>query len=284
MSRVFLDTRDLINIVERGNPLSVSDLRVRLQEAGCTLVVALTHIRELAEPLVDPARRPSTPSELSTFKTLEGLPLEYVDEETIPCLELDEVVSASRSGREVRQVQPFVDRLEAIVPPAVGWRGSSLSEMVWAILQANPRAFLKPPHWQMGLEKAVTAGRRTVAGARSSYDNTWHHLLTAAQRCGRSLEGIQPTEFSRWVEQSRDRCPGISLWGAVQEQVLLNRDDQPTDNDIADQTWLWLLPYVDVATLDGRMVDYVARACRGRTEQRCALVSKTVAKLLAELQ
>jgi len=285
--KVFLDTFDLVNLLEKEEPGAVEKLDGVLQELKATLVVCPRHLEELAAPLTAGAVGSST---MATLNKLESLPLTFANEVKIPILELAEAIRAFRLGQEVEPVDPFVARLDAAVPlvgqsPTERFLNYPLAEIAFDLWQNSPDVLRSHPEHAGKLRGAVQQWRATAkaAGDRSDFVAAVCELALQNARFGLRLEGVDLKGLGKWLWDSPARSPGISLWFRVRNHLVRNRHHQIRDSDVADLSWMWLLPYVDVATLDRRMKDYVRRAMTEKDVLLCPEVHGSLHNVLESL-
>jgi hypothetical protein len=257
--RLFLDTRDLINLLERGEPCSTEAFSSLLRSSGSVVVFSLTHLGELAAPLELAGNDSAV---MATLNRVETWPLLYVDEQVIPYRELQVSMDAFLSGRELPPVDPFVSRPGALVPDR-RFLNYSLAELAFEIWRTRPDALRKKPAIIDFLRRSFTE-RRSAPKTGGDIEEFAVALNELASRFRINRAGLPFGDFARWVWQDSSRCPGISLWFEVRHQLVRNVRDTIKDSDPADLSWLWLLPYVSLATLDDRMRDYVQRVTRKR--------------------
>jgi hypothetical protein len=101
------DTRDLINLKERGQPVSPNELREYLVRCHHKAILTFNNIRELAGPL---AVNGDFLRIRRLLQAVEALPHRYIGEVAIPGLELRSAVEAFTSGAEYRDVSSYVIR------------------------------------------------------------------------------------------------------------------------------------------------------------------------------
>src|ERR1700738_619603 len=93
--RLLLDSRDLIDLVEHGRPVSVPNFDRYLRGGNHAIVLSCANVRELAGPLAvvgDFLRiRPS-------LQSLEQLPHTYIREAPIPAYEIRAALEAFNAG------------------------------------------------------------------------------------------------------------------------------------------------------------------------------------------
>jgi hypothetical protein len=94
--RLYLDTADLINLLERGLAgISLDEFRSFLLKGGYAIVLSFQTICELMAPLWEPG---STTVVTKTMNKLEDLPHEWIDLVRLPNIELAEALRAVKEG------------------------------------------------------------------------------------------------------------------------------------------------------------------------------------------
>lgn len=281
---ILVDTGGLLDLLERDDPCTVDECNSVLRAYGGSVVITLTHVREMAAPLelAPPGHLPVT----STLNKLEILPLIYADEVTIPQRELEEAVEAFRAGREPRPLDPFVDRLDAAAPfqlPTRRFLNYPLAEIALDVWHHRPDIFRKGPRLAATFRAAVEdrRSRRQSGGDLAEFTTL---LPDLAARMSLDFTGLKPADLAQWLWQDPRRCPGILLWFRVRHQLMRNRTDKIKDSDLADLNWPWLLPYVNLATLDGRMRHYVGSVISEGRHQPCAKIFSSVAEVIDTLK
>src|SRR4029450_10023517 len=109
--KIYLDTRDLINIFERAHPFTADQLNHALREESHHLVLSFHSINELAAPL---SLSSSKTNVMKLLNRVEELPIVFLHA-NIERLELDEAMSALAEKREYRNIDPFVTRFDEAV-------------------------------------------------------------------------------------------------------------------------------------------------------------------------
>ena len=111
---IYLDTKDLINVLEHDRPCPVQEFGATLRSGSHDLAVSFSNVKELSRPLLEPAARTVVTQLLNH---LEMLPLRYIREGTIVRDELSEARGAFIGGREYRAISPFVARFDEAFNP-----------------------------------------------------------------------------------------------------------------------------------------------------------------------
>ncbi len=266
--RILLDSRDLINIVEHGRPITADDFDAYLRARNHEIVLSFTNVRELSSPLAAGAEfmriRPY-------LQTLERMPHVCVKETTIIPDEIRAAVTAFIEGVAYRSSCPYVPRWDhtLIVDPqrqhlsTENWVDFRLDEIIYYINRVRPDVFTPPerhlPRLQTQLENDRAQLRAGQAAPRQHFaraiaNHAATHRITLPQ--GRE------DEFTRWVHANPDRCPGFRLNHEVYRALMANYGDVPEAADFSDLAHVSAVPYVDAATFDRRMRHYCSAASR----------------------
>lgn len=111
--RVYLDSRDLIVLVERKTPEATACFEEKLRHSESYLIYSMHNIVECCTPLIRGNERSTV---MRTLNRLEKLPHLYVAETRIEALELNEAKAALLEGREYAQIDlPIVPRFDYAV-------------------------------------------------------------------------------------------------------------------------------------------------------------------------
>ena len=90
-------------------------------------------------------------------------------------------------------------------------------------------------------------------------------------------------DLADWIYMSPARCPGLRLQYEVFHQIRANLGDNFNLSDFGDSAHVLCLPYVDIATLDRRMIAYVNQASRGWEQALRPVVISDATALLSKL-
>jgi hypothetical protein len=174
---LYLDTRDLINVLQKGEPCTADYLEENLRRGGHKLTVSFHTVSEMSMPLV---RTTSRTNVMALLNRLERMPITFIRSD-IDCLELKEALSAYSSDREYTEINAFVDRFDQTVDlhglPATGiFINYSLAETVWDL------------HNQGGLE------------GLESYANQMRQIVAADRRLNKPL--TLKANFAKTIERN----------------------------------------------------------------------------------
>jgi hypothetical protein len=256
--KLYLDARDLINILQKASPCTVDDLEEILRQRDHKLTVSFHTISEISVPIV---KATSKTNVMALLNRLEKIPLTFIRSD-IDGLELKEALDAYSTNREYRGIHAFVDRVDQTVdlharPPTGVFINYSLAETVWDLYSHGALE---------GLENYANQMRQIVAADRR-LDKPPTLKANFAKMIERNLglyklpwSGVVLSDFANWVYENPNRCPAIRLGYEVWHKIVKNKTDPLEDSDMEDYQHLTCLPYVDLITLDRRMHGYVSQA------------------------
>ena len=143
--RILLDAKDIINVVEHAQPLSINEFRDWLSKRNSVLVYSFENIRALAGPLAIDSSQVGRI--VGYLKALESMPHCYIS--TAIDTELEAAVQAFEENRKYQSIDPYVNRprFDCVFPPAAQPSRPSytLSEMTLGIFQKCPEIFARRP-------------------------------------------------------------------------------------------------------------------------------------------
>jgi hypothetical protein len=278
----YLDTKDLIDILEHSRPIAAPDFERALSQGGHTLAISVETVMEIAAPLW---RGTQSHKVWQVLGKLEDLPLAYLHSSAIPRLELQEAVDAFTKGREYRDILPFVNRFDKIVdfngtPVTAIIIEYSLCECVWDLYTSGA---------ENGLERFVQRLRESFARDRAttrklSLKANFISMIERNLRLHRiDLKFADVRALGRWVHENSSRCPAERLSYEVYHKILKNTQDIPKDSDLEDSQHISCIPYVDAITLDGRKRGYILQASTSLAGSYEKRVFGKVSDLLARL-
>jgi hypothetical protein len=256
---VYFDTKDLINILEKGLPLSAAELHKRLSKSDHSLVLSLTTIMELSEPLL---HRSAKTNVTRLLNLLEGLPHIFIHNAAIPRLELEEAHRAFSTGEECKKINPFVKRFDDTVqlyakPPTKIYLNYPLSEVVWDLYTFGALGGMDNYAKRL---KPTFAADRAISPRPSLKDNFVKTIGLNLALHNVAVPSADIPTFAEWVYSNPSRCPGERLGYEVWHKMVRNVTDEPEHSDLEDLLHVGCLPYVDLATLDRRMYGYVMQS------------------------
>jgi hypothetical protein len=279
--KVYLDAKDLINILQVGVPCTANQLTRHLIEHDHQLAVSYDSIVEISAPLLSPSSQTKV---MRLLNDLARMPIAYLHAD-IRGLELREALDAFSLGREYHNILPFVKRFDetfdlSAEPASRRFMNYSLPEIVWDLYAQNGLHGLGQYSKLMKKYVAADRGVKALPSLKGHFAKVIERNL---RDDGLSYPGMSIKEFSNWVYDTPSRCPSIRLSYEVWYQIVKNKSDRLEDSDMEDYQHLICLPYVDFMTLDRRMHRYVSQAAV-RSGMQCADKSfKSVEEVLKRI-
>lgn len=284
--RVYLDSRDLIVLVERKAPEATAHFEEALRQGSSQLVYSMYNIIECCAPLV----RGGEGSEvMRSMNRLEQLPHVYVAETRITMLELKEAAAAFLERREYSDITlPLVPRFDYVVsgfedPPTMQYLRYGLAQVIYDLWNTDKSLLVGDPASAKRLRELRASDR-----SRNDYKRHGPNFRNTVARnlrlygIGFPEDMVQP--LSAWIYQNPTRCPAQRLEYEVYHKVLRNLADGGEDSDIPDFSHISCVPYCDAITLDRRMRGYVAQVDLSIGTQFAAKIYRNVDEVEALLQ
>jgi len=110
--RIYPDSKDLINIIEKSDPCSADYLESFLRTGGHQIVLSLMTVVKISGPLLHKEARTNL---MRLLNRIESMPHAFIHSSSIPRLELKEALKAFSNGREYHKINPYLDRFDEIV-------------------------------------------------------------------------------------------------------------------------------------------------------------------------
>jgi hypothetical protein len=256
--KVYLDVKDLINILQADNPCTADQLAQNLIRGGHQLAVSLYTVTEISVPLIHPTSKTNA---MRLLNRLEKMPLVFMHSDT-DGLELKEAMHAFSFKREYRAIHPFVDRFDQTVdlhasPPTRAFINYPLAETVWDL---HSHGLLQGLEGYAKKMRALVTADRGMERPPSLKANFAAMIERNLKLNDLSYSGMPLRYFAKWVFENPNRCPSIRLGYEVWHKIVKNKTDSLEDSDMEDYQHLVCLPYIDLMTLDKRMHGYVSQA------------------------
>lgn len=280
--KIYFDSKDLINIIEKSTPCSTDNLKNILNSGSHELVLSFLTIMEISEPLLHKKVKSNI---MDLLNRIEKLPHTFIHSSSIPRVELEEAFEAFSKGREYNDINPYVSRFDETcdlskIPPTNVYINYPLSEIVWDLYCFGAVGGLDA--YGEKLRKVFMADR-----SMKNQPNLKDHFTTNVERTlslyGLKIPSTKLTPFSSWIYDNPSRCPSERLGYEVWHKMLKNITDIPNDSDMEDYNHLSCLPYVDLMTLDRRMHNYVAQASKSLKLPYDSKAAKTTQEILDRL-
>jgi len=259
--RIYLDSRDLIALIEKRSSEDIDRFEERLRKNGSVLVFSMHNIMECCAPLV---RGGGNSSVMKTLNRLEQLPHIYIAEARIEGLELQEAASAFIEQREYLPCTlPVVPRFDYAVcafekPPTKQYIQYGLAQTVFELWLEDKSLFAGYSPQVEHLRAILESDRKRPEYRR--HERNFQYTVGRNLRLfniGFPQGGVG--KLSAWIYENPARCPAHRLGYEVFHKLLRNLTDSGESSDIPDFAHISCVPYVDMITLDNRMRGYVAQ-------------------------
>jgi hypothetical protein len=264
---VFLDSRDLIDCVEKHQPCGARRLADDLRRRDSQLILTFTNVLESLPKGTDPAYV------VEFARRLESMPHVFVPHTNIATFEFKEAAVAYREGRQPRHELPLMPTWARYVSTYAP--GPRVSEAQLKVLDAVPLSE-RVRGWVsqgMCLEfdathrariDATIAQNRAVLGAKRPTKSSLTAFIEGQLRItGEDVGNV--SAFVKWLYRDASICPGWRLMEEASQEFRCDVGTPVANGDLPDLTHLYLVPYVRAATLDRKWREYV-----GRVERRLA--------------
>jgi len=280
--KIYFDSKDIINIIEKSTPCSADDLKNILNSGSHELVLSFLTIMEISEPLLHKKARSNI---MGLLNRIEKLPHTFIHSSSITRVELIEAFEAFSKGREYNDIHPYVSRFDETCdlskkPPTNVYINYPLSETVWDLYCFGAVGGLDA--YGEKLRKIFMADRSMI-----NQPNLKNHFTTKVKRSlslyGLKIPSTEIAPLSSWIYDNPSRCPSERLGYEVWHKMLKNITDIPTNSDMEDYNHLCCLPYVDLMTVDRRMLNYVAQASKNLELPYDSKTAKTAKEILDRL-
>jgi len=255
--KILLDAKDLIELLERADPMPLEGFRKWLDARDAKIVLTYTNVSEFADCFrgVDDHLYIR-----SIVQGLESLPVTYMREAMIQVDEIELAVAAFDAGVEPTRPDPYVSRWDhtfakrAEPPPAEMIVGYRLDMMNFDLIKKG--ASRRSPMTTAALnsiatDRAVPKDERP--SPREGLTRTVDRYI-AFWKLQKPIAGVE--EFGKWLYADPRRCPGFRVAWELFQSLVANAKDTLRESDVWDNAHFPAIPYVDYVTLDKRMTGY----------------------------
>jgi hypothetical protein len=272
--RIYLDTSDLIDLLERDNAgVTVAEFREFLVSKNSSIVLSNQSINELIAPLWEPGGRTVVSRVLNS---LEEMPHEWIDITRLPNREVQAALVATKAGTDYIPPDPFVKNYVATIINAPSllnlYLNYPLSEIafdLWRTGTFDPRA-QKARH--VGNYRKLIRTDRAVVTSMNDRHAARQKLLS-----DRIIERIRTFRLYNREDASNDAlfentsaqiiarpdwAPALKLVFATFHSLVDDVGDKLQDGDLGDLSHAFAVPYVDRFTSDRRISSHIRRACQ----------------------
>jgi hypothetical protein len=266
---LLLDAKDLIELIERSQPMPVERFATWLSERGAKIVLTFTNVSEFANCF-------DGVNDLlhirAMIQALERLPLAYLHEASIEVNEMELAIAAFDRGDEPAIANPYVSRWDHTftkrgeAPPAEMIVGLRLDEIAFQVLR-QPNAHQRRHLPRIALS-AITDDRAIPGPKRLPPCAALTRVLEKKigfWQLEPPARGVEA--FGKWIFANPIRCPGLRHEWELVRALVANGKDALQDSDLWDHAHFPAIPYVEFATLDRRMVGYCSGISAGLAKQ-----------------
>lgn len=271
---VFLDSRDLINCLDKASPIGARELGSIFRLVGARLVVTSTTICELF-----PGATVPQPAEvergIALARSLDFVPHGFIRTATIGAREFRVAYRAWHSDTltDVPRVDPFVNRFyKTTWKPILGttdlWIEDESTHLldrmpIWdqvRMLAVHPESLRWEAKYSARATAALVEDRAKYGskrGTKAAREEAVRRQLIAGG-LSEPRGGLSP--FVKWLHQNPEICPGWRIGWDVWEEYRSNVTAEFDPGDLRDFSHLATLPYVTHFTTDAKWKDLLARA------------------------
>lgn len=263
--RLYLDSRDLIGVLARGNPVDAQELATVLQAENTELVFSWSNVIEsvtFREPNIRETRR--------RLELIERLPQCYIL--GLPPLIRTEFRSAFRAFEAndtgLGTIDPFVPTWQMTLRdpgrrlPQDLLINFTTTDQVLEIVFANPQIGQHTNADHVFYRNEVAADRLHNPAVRQSAAWFRGAVAQTVVSSGLRLDRARFEAFADWLAVNPTLCPGWLIFHESYGVFCGNVNDAGQQGDAPDFSHIITAPYVDAITLDRRMADYCRRASR----------------------
>ncbi len=260
MKGVYLDSRDLIRLVSRNEPIAPIDLAQVLTERQWQLVYSFANICEVVvlDDLLETRNR---------LQLLDRLPHTHIMAmPAIRCLEFTAARVACAGASKLESISPFVQRWHQsyTYPGQPNYQDMlvnySLVDQVLPLAMNNPEVCRNSKGKAAFLQQAVEQDRAVTDAVRRNRQRWEGGVRGALRDCGVAVPQSELAALAGWIRADPCRCPGWRLFHEVYLEFCTNVGDLGDAGDVRDFSHVACLPYVDAMTLDRRMSAYCRAA------------------------
>ena len=257
--KVYLDSKDIIQILERSDPFSKEEFEAILSNGNHELVLSFITVMEISQPLL---YENASSNVCMLLNQIEELPHTFIHSSPIFRLELEEAFRAFSNESEYNNISPpFSNRFDTVVdihgnPATKLYLRYSLAEIVWDLHSGN--ALKDPDVHAENLRKFFEADR--ALDPKPSLEESFTITLERhTKRYNLEIPKELIKDMFSWIYNDPNRCPSIRLAFELWHKMTKNTTDTPKDSDLNDMNNISHLPYVDTMTVDKRMYEYISQ-------------------------
>ncbi|HEX7708379.1 MAG TPA: hypothetical protein VF701_18095 [Thermoanaerobaculia bacterium] len=238
---IFLDSRDLIDCVEKHRPCGGAALARQLRDKGASVLLTFTVVLETRP------RGKATGYVVKFYRTLESLPHVFVPHTHIGEFEFREAVAAFLEERRPRHVLPFATswseyidsfapRQESDPPVPPELARVPLSAHVEAWLTHDQAPEFAPEFTEM-IDGTVKQHRQLLGSRRAGKKHLLEFIESQLDQLRLSVPNLN--KFSKWLLLDPGICPGWRLLQETFEEFRVDVGAKVASGDVPDMTHLF---------------------------------------------
>jgi hypothetical protein len=260
--RIYLDTKDIIKLLEHSLPCTAEEFENILRSGGHELIFSLVTILEISEPLL---HKNAPTNVMRLLNQIEKLPHTFIYSSSIVKLEIEEAYNAFIGNNEYRKIAlPFENRFDIIIdlerkPATKSYLNYPLSEIVWDLFNHGGLGNLDSSPQKL---KSLFEADRAISPKPKLKSNFVKTIGLSIQQNKLEVPFNKMESFANWIYSKPTRCPSIRLGYELWHKMIKNIEDIPEDSDLEDFHNIDCLPYVNFMTLDRRMHGYVCQVSK----------------------
>jgi hypothetical protein len=270
--RLYLDSRDLIELVANDRPVTVAAFADLLRQKDWSVVYSYANVCETTIPgdLRETARRAALLNSIPHI-FIRAMP-------PIRCMEFRAATRAFGAGLEPVIINPYVEYwFEAFLYPEQDAEMSAVrqfafEQQVLFMVKNSPDVCRNLPEQTAEVQSAVDKDRTVTDPVRRNRERFEGGVAVTLAECGLSVPTAEKRAFARWIRENPARCPGWRLFDEGYLKFASNVSDSVDHGDSNDWSHVTCLPYVDAITLDRRIAGY-ARAAADNLHRQSASCS-----------
>lgn len=283
--KVYLDSKDLIDIFEHSCPYNYQTFVQRLHQGNHTLVLSFANVMELSAPLIAP-----TSSHLSVTALLnrvEEAPVVFFSSHQITEMELKEAWRAYSANEEYQPIDPFKRRFDYILKGPIlnisrYFINFPLSEIVFTLWREEPSLFSNRQN-AIRLKDHVSADR-SLDKKPSSRQHFPEVIRKRIKSHKIQIPEKEINSLAKWIYDKPKRCPSVRIGYETYHQLVKNLAHFPNSGQIYDFSHVDALPYVNLCTMDRTMIAYVKQAARGLKFTYAAVLCRDASHIMERLR
>lgn len=255
---LYLDSRDLINVIRYSDPLTTAELRTILRDRHAKLVYSFSNVFEVVNFGNESEQR-------RRVRILDSFPKTFIA--ALPRLiELEFLQALLAFHGEMRrtpQLNAFRDQFHQTFAHGLPQVRESFEQLIMKMLREYPALGKNTEDKLKVYMSEVSIDRAHPAAKRKTWE--WFKAGVANMFFKFGFENYPRDDFEafcRWLNQHGEAVPGWRVFQGAQAAFTDNLGDEGERGDPPDYSHIISVCYVDSATLDNRMRGYYASSIR----------------------